>query len=331
MRYEVPPALVAAVELAETRVELRDLDTFALHEYRGKLECGRKEAKEFIAESRRRFAARGTRCPVELYNRVNQAEQTLAQKVTAIHAEYAKRKALEKQRQEDRGTVDKAAIIEAVTKAKQGYEDRLAQMRQEAHEARNTRNAAQAQVHRLTKALTILLANGNKLVPNHIAVATPEVEGWIEAYNDSVKRARFILSRDKLTGLTIPAPIYDDAMVQQLITERDEARAWVERLTSEQRVLTCAFCGEVYPPGTPESNHAALTAHVKVCTKHPMRDTERVLRALMGRVLNAMGTMDSMIFADEYNALNAALVDAETLLSVKAESLANAAQGDSET
>ena len=116
----------------------------------------------------------------------------------------------------------------------------------------------------------------------------------------------------------------DHNMLQQIITERDEARAWVDRLTSEQRVLTCAFCGEAYPPGTPESNHVALTAHVKVCAKHPMRETERVLRELMGRVFGAMGTMDSTVFACEYNALNAALTDAETLLSVKAESLVNA-------
>jgi hypothetical protein len=53
-------------------------------------------------------------------------------------------------------------------------------------------------------------------------------------------------------------------------TERDEARSWVRRLTAEQRVLTCAFCGDAYPPGTPETNHEALTAHVKVCAKHPL-------------------------------------------------------------
>jgi uncharacterized small protein (DUF1192 family) len=58
-------------------------------------------------------------------------------------------------------------------------------------------------------------------------------------------------------------------------TERDEARGWVRRLTATERVLTCAFCGEAYPPGTPESNHERLVAHVKVCAKHPMRDAEK--------------------------------------------------------
>ena len=57
--------------------------------------------------------------------------------------------------------------------------------------------------------------------------------------------------------------------------ERDEARGWVRRLTATERVLTCAFCGEAYPPGTPESNHERLMEHVKVCAKHPMRDVER--------------------------------------------------------
>lgn len=62
-----------------------------------------------------------------------------------------------------------------------------------------------------------------------------------------------------------------------LRAERDEARAWVRRLTSTERVLTCAFCGEAYPPGTPESNDSALLAHVKVCVKHPMREVEAEL------------------------------------------------------
>ena len=59
-----------------------------------------------------------------------------------------------------------------------------------------------------------------------------------------------------------------------LEAERDEARGWVRRLTATERVLTCAFCGESYPPGTPGSNHEALTAHVMVCVKHPMRAVE---------------------------------------------------------
>ena len=55
-----------------------------------------------------------------------------------------------------------------------------------------------------------------------------------------------------------------------------ELVAEVERLEDErlaiqqnERALTCAFCGHVYPPGTPASNHAALRDHVAVCPQHP--------------------------------------------------------------
>ena len=56
----------------------------------------------------------------------------------------------------------------------------------------------------------------------------------------------------------------------------EAAEAAVERLEQEwqaiqndERVLTCVYCGHEYPPGTPASNHAALTAHVAVCEQHP--------------------------------------------------------------
>jgi hypothetical protein len=55
-----------------------------------------------------------------------------------------------------------------------------------------------------------------------------------------------------------------------MTAERDEARDWLRRM-SAARVLTCAFCGEEYPPGTPTNNHEALTAHVRACAKHPLR------------------------------------------------------------
>ncbi len=38
--------------------------------------------------------------------------------------------------------------------------------------------------------------------------------------------------------------------------------------------LVCCFCGQAYPPGTPDSQHDLLTAHIRVCTKHPMRAVE---------------------------------------------------------
>lgn len=75
-----------------------------------------------------------------------------------------------------------------------------------------------------------------------------------------------------------------DAQLANVAHERDEAREWVRRITQEQRVLTCAFCGAEYPPGTSESNDGALTAHVRVCPKHPMREVERERDAALSRV-----------------------------------------------
>ena len=95
-----------------------------------------------------------------------------------------------------------------------------------------------------------------------------------------------------------------------------QARAWYERgrehearrIAETERVLTCAFCGEAYPPGTPESNHEALTAHVKVCTKHPMRGAFALLR----RIVTAWR-------ADEVGQIDGALIEeAEKLLDIEA-------------
>lgn len=41
--------------------------------------------------------------------------------------------------------------------------------------------------------------------------------------------------------------------------------------SSRQEILTCAYCGHAYPPGTPASQHALLSAHIAECQKHPMR------------------------------------------------------------
>lgn len=41
--------------------------------------------------------------------------------------------------------------------------------------------------------------------------------------------------------------------------------------TGSDRVLRCAFCGQAYPPGTPETQADALTAHVRECKRHPLR------------------------------------------------------------
>lgn len=52
--------------------------------------------------------------------------------------------------------------------------------------------------------------------------------------------------------------------------ELASAQAWIERL-QDGRTLTCVYCGHEYSPGTPAHGVGALTEHIKVCPRHPMR------------------------------------------------------------
>lgn len=98
-----------------------------------------------------------------------------------------------------------------------------------------------------------------------------------------------------------------------LVAEREEARNWVRRLTQAQRVLTCAFCGDVYPPNTPSTNDDALTAHVKTCAKHPMREVEaradraEKLAAAWDRVYRTRDAYHQHSRTSEWDAFEAAL------------------------
>lgn len=54
------------------------------------------------------------------------------------------------------------------------------------------------------------------------------------------------------------------------------------------RVVTCVYCGQEYPQDTPEWNNDVLTAHIKVCPKHPLRkavlDVALLRKALAGLI-----------------------------------------------
>lgn len=69
-------------------------------------------------------------------------------------------------------------------------------------------------------------------------------------------------------------------------------------------VLRCAFCDAEYPPGTPPTQHEALTAHVLVCPKHPMREVERQRDEALAVIArhdlchNLHGKVDARAFAD---------------------------------
>jgi len=66
--------------------------------------------------------------------------------------------------------------------------------------------------------------------------------------------------------------------VQKLIAQRDEAgRACIKMsmeigaLRNAAQTVTCAYCGMVYPRGTPRHGDGSLAEHIKKCPEHPMR------------------------------------------------------------
>jgi hypothetical protein len=65
------------------------------------------------------------------------------------------------------------------------------------------------------------------------------------------------------------------------------AKKYNEVLHDREHV-TCAFCGHVYPRGTPRHGDGALAGHIKVCPEHPMRGLEGELDELRKRVDRAL-------------------------------------------
>lgn len=60
---------------------------------------------------------------------------------------------------------------------------------------------------------------------------------------------------------------------------------------SEQndREVTCVYCGQAYPAGTPTHGAAVLTDHIKVCEKHPMRQAEETIKRLEREIQGLTG------------------------------------------
>lgn len=52
-----------------------------------------------------------------------------------------------------------------------------------------------------------------------------------------------------------------------------------------RRVVTCVYCGHQYDDGTPQSQDERLTAHIKVCAKHPMREQDARIDAMRTAML----------------------------------------------
>lgn len=76
------------------------------------------------------------------------------------------------------------------------------------------------------------------------------------------------------------------ARIIELERERDSTRVFAEKAAAllEAQSVTCAFCGQEYPRGTPRHGDGALAEHIKTCPEHPMRALEQErneLRALL--------------------------------------------------
>lgn len=76
---------------------------------------------------------------------------------------------------------------------------------------------------------------------------------------------------------------------RQLEQQRNDARDWVARLQKQTQTLTCVYCGQEYPPGSPTHGSAVLTEHIKVCAKHPMRAVEERCTKLRAALVGLVG------------------------------------------
>ncbi len=87
--------------------------------------------------------------------------------------------------------------------------------------------------------------------------------------------------------MSVPVPDWADQAASAILVRTDRtqkamAQVIAEVHSRETQILTCVYCGHAYPPGTPASQHEALTAHIKVCEKHPLGVVRRALVGLVG-------------------------------------------------
>jgi hypothetical protein len=60
------------------------------------------------------------------------------------------------------------------------------------------------------------------------------------------------------------------------------------------QTLTCVYCGQEYPAGTPASGSdvQVLTDHIKICEKHPMRKAEATIAKLRSALAGLVGSSE---------------------------------------
>ena len=63
---------------------------------------------------------------------------------------------------------------------------------------------------------------------------------------------------------------------------------------TRDRILTCVYCGQEYPAGTPASGSdvQVLTEHIKICEKHPMRLSEIKVEKLRAALIGLVGASE---------------------------------------
>ena len=86
----------------------------------------------------------------------------------------------------------------------------------------------------------------------------------------------------RLIKTDIPALV---ARVRELETERIA-------IQNKERVLTCAYCGHRYEPGTPVSNHQRLSDHIAICPSHPMHHAIARVRELEEKLKSAENELE---------------------------------------
>lgn len=82
-------------------------------------------------------------------------------------------------------------------------------------------------------------------------------------------------------------------------------------------VVTCVYCGQAYPEGTPTHGATILTEHIKLCEKHPMRKAEAVSLKLWSALVALVGS-DGV---EELQAMKLFLLGARTALANNPEEL----------
>ena len=80
-------------------------------------------------------------------------------------------------------------------------------------------------------------------------------------------------------------------------------------MNEEKKLVTCVYCGHEYPDQTPTHGAEILKEHIKVCEKHPMRESEQKIKKLRQALFALIGVetieelieMESMLKSTQFS------------------------------